>query len=650
MGLSIGFLAIFTLFGSLDYSSIFSLAPFLNETSVTLIGLFLLIGAMAKSAQIPLHSWLPGSMEGPTPVSALIHAATLVTAGLYLLVRCSSILEYSPTALLVITLIGSTTAFVGALCGLVQNDIKRIIAFSTISQLGYMVLAVGISKYDVSLFHVINHAFFKALLFLSAGSVIHSMADQQDIRRLGGLIKFLPFTYTIMLVGSLSLLATPWLSGFYSKDLIIELGYAHYGFSGFYAYILGSITAGLTAFYSFRLISLTFLTYPNAKRVDYLNSHEATIIVIIPLTILALFSIFFGYLTSDLFVGMATDFFGNSIYLHPNYISIVEAEFSLPHLIKLLPVILSIIGAILGIILYHVNKEFLISLTDPIYTTSFYKEEGLSLPYNFYGLINSPYLRLGRLKLSSEFSKIVLNLKLSKEEKEPYLRHLWLMSSESNINPILNSMETTERERAYNIRELLQNSNSTINYFYNNNINSETSKVKINGMLARKFYLFLNAKFLFDILYNKYIISEGLNLGFKVFKSLDKGLVENIGPFGLANAFYKTSNSISKADTGVVTTYSLYICLGILILLFLGYSPLYIDSVLLMENPGIELSNIFKSDALTNVDIFTPNNINLEEMDKASLFYQPDRLLIIYLGSLLLIYQQNLKSNSHLKS
>jgi NADH-ubiquinone oxidoreductase chain 5 len=159
MGLSIGFLALFTLFGSLDYSSIFSLVPFLNETSLTVIGLFLLIGAMAKSAQIPLHSWLPGSMEGPTPVSALIHAATLVTAGLYLLVRCSTILEYSPTALLVITLVGSTTAFVGALCGLVQNDIKRIIAFSTISQLGYMVLAVGISKYDVSLFHVINHAF-----------------------------------------------------------------------------------------------------------------------------------------------------------------------------------------------------------------------------------------------------------------------------------------------------------------------------------------------------------------------------------------------------------------------------------------------------------------------------------------------------------
>ena len=237
------------------------------------------------------------------------------------------------------------------------------------------------------------------------------MADQQDIRRLGGLIKFLPFTYTIMLIGSLSLLATPWLSGFYSKDLIIELAYAHYGFSGYYAYILGSITAGLTAFYSFRLISFTFLTYPNAKRVDYLNSHEATITVIIPLSILALFSIFFGYFTSDLFVGMATDFFGNSIYLHPNSISMVEAEFSLGIFSKLLPAIFSLIGAILGIVLYHVNKEFIISITDPIYTSSNYKNERIEYPYNFYGLINSHYIQLGKLKFNYELSKISLNFK-----------------------------------------------------------------------------------------------------------------------------------------------------------------------------------------------------------------------------------------------
>jgi NADH-ubiquinone oxidoreductase chain 5 len=209
MGLSIGFFALFALFGSLDYATIYNLTPFINETAITIISLLLLSGAMAKSAQIPLHSWLPGSMEGPTPVSALIHAATLVTAGLYLLLRSSPLLEFSSTALLIITLIGASTAFFAATCGLIQNDLKRIIAFSTISQLGYMVMAIGLSQYNVALMHVVNHAFFKALLFLGAGAVIHSFADQQDIRRMGGLIQFLPFTYSVMLVGTLSLLATP---------------------------------------------------------------------------------------------------------------------------------------------------------------------------------------------------------------------------------------------------------------------------------------------------------------------------------------------------------------------------------------------------------------------------------------------------------
>jgi NADH-ubiquinone oxidoreductase chain 5 len=483
MGLSIGFLAMFSLFGSLDYSTIFSLAPFMNETAITIIGLLLLMGAMAKSAQIPLHTWLPGSMEGPTPVSALIHAATLVTAGLYLLVRSSPILEYSPTALLVITLVGATSAFINALCGLVQNDIKAIIAFSTLSQLGYMLLAVGLSKYDVSLFHVINHAFFKALLFLSAGTVIHSMSDQQDIRRLGGLINFLPFTYTIMLIGSLSLLATPWLTGFYSKDLIIELAYAQYGFSGYYAYILGSITAGLTAYYSFRLISLTFLTYPNAKRIDYLNSHEASISVVIPLTILALFSIFFGYIFSDLLIGMASDFLGNSVYVKPDHITLIDAEFSLPIILKLLPAILSVIGATLGILLYHKTPEFIISLTDP------------SL-----------------------------------------------------------------------------NSNGKI-------INRSSIK-----FLFRSLYTLLNRKFLFDIIYNKYIISGGLKLGYIISKTLDKGLIEIIGPYGVSNTSYDTGNKLAKLDTGIVTTYALYISLGLITLLFLVFSPIYLFSFNLIDS------------------------------------------------------------------
>jgi NADH-ubiquinone oxidoreductase chain 5 len=467
MGLSIGFFALFALFGSLDYSIIFNLTPFMNETAITIIGLLLLSGAMAKSAQIPLHSWLPGSMEGPTPVSALIHAATLVTAGLYLLIRSSPLLEFSSTALLIITLFGASTAFFAATCGLVQNDLKRIIAFSTISQLGYMVMAVGLSQYNVALMHVINHAFFKALLFLGAGAVIHSFADQQDIRRMGGLIKFLPFTYSVMLIGTLSLLASPWLTGFYSKDLIIELAYGQYSFNGIYAYILGSITAGITAFYSFRLISLVFLTIPNGSRTVYLNSHEANKFVIIPLLLLALFSIFFGFVFSDLFVGVGSDFFGNSLFTHPNNLALIEAEFSLPLIIKLLPIILSLIGASLAILLYNLYPNLIVNLTDT--------------------------------------------------------------------------------------------------------------------MLGRKMYTFLNGKYFFDIIYNKYFIEKGLKLGYTISKVLDKGVIELIGPHGLASTLTNTGINIAKLDTGIITTYSLYITLGILSLLFLIYTPILINTSLLSE-------------------------------------------------------------------
>jgi len=467
MGLSIGFFVIFAVFGSLDYSAIFSLVPFINETAITIISLLIFMGAMAKSAQLGLHSWLPGSMEAPTPVSALLHAATLVTAGLYLLVRSSPLLEYSSTALLVITLIGASTAFFAATCGLVLNDIKRIVAFSTISQLGYMVMAVGISQYNVALMHVVNHAFFKALLFLGAGAIIHSAADEQDIRRLGGLIRFLPFTYTVMLVGSIALLGLPWLSGFYSKDLIIELAYSRYTFSATYAYVLGSITAGLTAFYSFRLISLVFLGMPNGIRSTYNNIHEANIVVIIPLLILALFSIFFGFVFSDLFVGIGTDFFGSAIFIQPKNISLVEAEFSIPLILKLLPTILSIIGGVLGLLLYNWNKGTL------------------------------------------------------------------LMSE--------------------------------------------------NSSLIQKVYAFLNGQYLFDAIYNHYVIGKGVHYGYIISKVYDRGVIEAIGPFGLSNVLQNTASKIAKLDTGVITTYSLYITLGLLSLLFLVFSPILLDTSMLSE-------------------------------------------------------------------
>ena len=467
MLMSIGFFAIFAIFGSLNYASIFSLTPYMNETAISIIALLLLGGALAKSANIPLHSWLPGSMEAPTPVSALLHAATLVTAGIYLLLRCSPILEFSPTVLLIITIIGSTTAFIAATCGLLQNDLKRIIAFSTISQLGYMMMAIGLSQYNVALMHTVNHAFFKALLFLGAGAVIHSFADEQDVRRMGGLIKFLPFTYSVMLVGSFSLLATPYLTGFYSKDLILELAYGQYSFTGMYAFILGSITAGITAFYSFRLISLVFLTIPNGHKQSYLNSHESNIAVIIPLLILALFSIFFGYIFSDLFVGVGSDFFGNSLFIHPNNISIIEAEFSINPIIKLLPAIFSFTGAASAIFIYHKSPEIIINLT-----------------------------------------------------------------------------ETT---------------------------------------IGQKLYGFLNGKYYFDVIYNHFIVSAGLQTGYLISKEIDRGAIELLGPYGLANTLSNTGINIAKLDTGIITTYSLYITIGLLTLLFLIFAPVLIDTTMFSE-------------------------------------------------------------------
>jgi NADH-ubiquinone oxidoreductase chain 5 len=236
--LLLGIVFIYFTFKSVDYATVFVLAPFFLEKKVILFTLsfkiidlicsLLFIGAMGKSAQIGLHTWLPDAMEGPTPVSALIHAATMVTAGIFLIIRCSPLFEYSPIVLNAITIIGGLTAFFAATIGLVQNDIKKIIAYSTCSQLGYMAFACGTSNYAASLFHLSNHAFFKALLFLGAGAVIHSLGNEQDIRKMGGLIQVMPFTYAMMLIGSLSLVGFPFLSGFYSKDVILELAFAKY--------------------------------------------------------------------------------------------------------------------------------------------------------------------------------------------------------------------------------------------------------------------------------------------------------------------------------------------------------------------------------------------------------------------------------------
>lgn len=343
--LTIGMVCIFFLLKSLDFHVVLALAPFLKNLTVSLIFFeisalnlicsLLFIGAMGKSAQIGLHTWLPDAMEGPTPVSALIHAATMVTAGVFLIIKCSLLFEYVPAVLSVITIIGATTAFFSATIGLVQNDIKKVIAYSTCSQLGYMMFACGLSNYHVSLFHLANHAFFKALLFLSAGAVIHSLSNEQDMRRFGVLIKLLPFTAVMLLIGSLALMGFPFLTGYYSKDLILELALTKYTIEGSFAYTLGLITAMFTSYYTFRVFLLTFSngftkslkSKTNSFRKVIENVHELPLKMGIALASLSVGSIFLGYFAKDLLVGLGTDFLNQSIYILPKNNNQLDAEF-----------------------------------------------------------------------------------------------------------------------------------------------------------------------------------------------------------------------------------------------------------------------------------------------------------------------------------
>jgi NADH-ubiquinone oxidoreductase chain 5 len=353
-GLALGIFSIYITFNSVEYSTVFALVP-LFEADVlnflgfevhllTLIGILLFIGAVGKSAQLGLHTWLPDAMEGPTPVSALIHAATMVTAGVFLLARTSPIFEYAPGALIVVTIVGSMTAFFAATTGLLQNDLKRVIAYSTCSQLGYMIFACGVSNYSVGVFHLANHAFFKALLFLGAGSVIHAVADEQDMRRMGGLKRLVPFTFAVMSIGSFALMGFPFLTGFYSKDVILEVAFAKYTNVSHFAYWLGTFAAFFTAFYSIRLSFLTFLSETNGFKPVILGAHDSPIRMALPLFILAFPSIFIGYCSRDLFIGLGTGFWNNAIFVFPTNLNIIDAEFA-SQFFKILPVCLSLTGA-----------------------------------------------------------------------------------------------------------------------------------------------------------------------------------------------------------------------------------------------------------------------------------------------------------------
>nr|YP_007890739.1 NADH dehydrogenase subunit 5 [Jakoba libera]AGH24233.1 NADH dehydrogenase subunit 5 [Jakoba libera] len=460
-GLSLGLLGIFYLFRSLDYDTVFSCAQEMSEEyfgflgiqmhALTVICILLFVGAVGKSSQLGLHTWLPDAMEGPTPVSALIHAATMVTAGIFLVVRCSPLFEYSSTALVVITIVGSATAFFAATTGMVQNDIKRVIAYSTCSQLGYMAFACGLSGYSIGMFHLMNHAFFKALLFLGAGCVIHALADEQDMRKMGGLVRYLPFTYGMMLLGSLSLMGFPFLTGFYSKDVILELAYAKFSMEGTFAHWLGTSSAFLTAFYSFRLLYYTFLSNPNGSKSIYLHAHDAPAIMSIPLLVLAFGSIFVGYLAKDLMIGLGTDFWAGSIFVLPEHIIQLQAEF-IPSWIKMTPVFFSLLGASSAMLLYSIGSSF-----------------------------------------SSTFF--------------------------------------------------------------------------LTNQVVRSIYLFLAKRWFFDIVYNELIAKKLLRVGYHTtLVSLDKGVIELIGPHGLEKAVVQISQGISKLQSGYIYHYAFVMLIGITLL------------------------------------------------------------------------------------
>jgi NADH-quinone oxidoreductase subunit L len=325
--------------------------------ALTLCCLLLFVGAMGKSAQLGLHTWLPDAMEGPTPVSALIHAATMVTAGVFMVARLSPMFEYAPGGLAVVGIIGGTTCFFAASIGMAQNDIKRVIAYSTCSQLGYMFFAAGVSAYAAAIFHLFTHAFFKALLFLAAGSVIHAVAGDQDMRRMGGLWKKLPATYVVMWIGSLSLAGIPPFSGFFSKDTILEAAWAAGTGVGYYAFCLGTIAAFMTAFYSWRLLLMTFHGEPRADAETMHHAHESPWVMLIPLFVLALGAVVAGFLCVGFFVGDGrAEFWKHAILVLPAHDSLAAREQISP-LIGYLPLLAGLLGIATAYYAYVFDRQ-----------------------------------------------------------------------------------------------------------------------------------------------------------------------------------------------------------------------------------------------------------------------------------------------------
>ena len=391
IGFALGIMACFVLFGAVSFDEVFSVVPQLEEARFVFLGIewhaltvtciLLFIGAMGKSAQLGLHTWLPDAMEGPTPVSALIHAATMVTAGVFMVCRLSPMFEYAPVALQLVTYVGAATAFFAATVGLTQFDIKRVIAYSTCSQLGYMFFAAGVSAYGAAMFHLMTHAFFKALLFLGAGSVIHAMSDEQDMRKMGGLTKMIPYTCVMMWIGSLALagIGIPGfggLAGHYSKDMILEAAYADHSLHGNIAFWLGIMAAFMTAFYSWRLLIMTFEGAPRASKEVMSHVHESPWVMLAPLVVLSLGALFAGWLGYSAFVGDGREaFWGEAIrVLAAN--DTLEAAHHVPLWVKWLPLVMAASGIGLAYVMYRLRPELpgvMVRMFRPIHSFFFNK-------------------------------------------------------------------------------------------------------------------------------------------------------------------------------------------------------------------------------------------------------------------------------------
>ena len=380
-GFVLGIFTVFVMFDAVNFDTIFAAAPDkANDTlkffggefnAMTVACLLLFVGAMGKSAQLGLHTWLPDAMEGPTPVSALIHAATMVTAGVFMVARLSPLFEYSDTALTVVTIVGGSTAIFAATIGCVQNDIKRVIAYSTCSQLGYMFFALGVSAYSAGVFHLMTHGFFKALLFLGAGSVIHAMSDEQDMRKMGGIWRMVPVTYVLMWIGSLALAGVWPFAGFYSKDIVLEAAWGAHSGVGNYAFWMGVIAAFLTAFYSWRLLIMTFHGKSRANEKVLAHVHESPKVMLIPLVVLALGAMFAGYVGYDSFVGAkAAEFWGSSILILDTHPALENAHHA-PFWVKYLPLFVGLAGIALAYLFYMVAPGLpglLVERIRPVYT------------------------------------------------------------------------------------------------------------------------------------------------------------------------------------------------------------------------------------------------------------------------------------------